>query len=931
MRRLLGTLLLGLGSSFLWGQPVKYQHSIRLDTGAHILHIQSTVRIPSSSFSGDSLWLQLPSRSTEDRQSALHKELEEDQLLDLHYAPAAKRGFIRIKKLGWNLPGAIQVQQGEFIGWPLPESLPDTISLRLQYQLKLPHRGLLGMGYEDHLYSIIDWLPRVPYYYQEQWHRTPVNTQNSRFLGKDHFEISITLPSSYELASSLAHQSHKNISPGTTRWLLSGQARSLQMHFSPHFRHHKIAGGKDLYTIEEHELMPAYISALENEVSNFFMGELDDSLDQHQRLVLLPEEEISYQSALMLSLSKASQRFDQSRKLAHARAQAAFRYRIHPHPRNFPWLAYGLPYYYQMTFASAVYPEERWVPYGDSWLGKLLDLDEFSYAYQNRFLYLFLARQGLAQSATTSMDSLTRLNFQAVTQAKTFLLLSHLRSYLSKGNFERGMRRYLHRQSEKSPGPEELRSAMQYFAAKPLQWWYEQSLPAEGIYDYKLTDYEYCSTVSTATVKNTGHLQTPFSLTGIKDGKPVLTEWFPGHEGKRSVQLHHEDYDYVALNYHLFHPEFNPHNNRVYDRWIAARTEPLRFQFYNNFEIAHNSQVFYMPMASYNAYDKLLLGAQLTNASLLVKKPWEYRITPKISTGTGSLTGSASLRYNWTLKPGGLVRQISASLFGRYYHYDKDLAYTRLSPGLNFYLRKPYPRSPLIQKLRLRTVMVDREMPPEISSAQRYELASYSVAQLGYRLENTAILHPTILKADLEYADKFTKIYASLDQRWRLPNRKWLIWRTFAGVFLRNQFYDQGHAANFYSFGLSQRPDYLFDYQLLGRSDTRGLWSKQFFISDGGFKQDMGVRADRYLATTGLTIPLYSVLGLYGDAGWADDQFYWGYGARLGLITDFAEVYFPLQSQREIHWDDHRYWKNVRFVLNLDIDAIINRLRRGLY
>lgn len=925
-------VLLGLTSFFLGtAQEVEYRHIIDLDTATHQLHLQTTVRIPSGDLPKDSLWLQLPSRSTQNRQSALHRELEEDQLLDLHYASAAKRGQIHIKKLRWNLPDSMRIKRGEFTAWPLPDSLPDTIVLRLNYHLDLPHRDLIGRGYAEELYSLIDWLPRVPYYRNQQWYRTPVNTRSSRFLSKDSFQIRITLPSAYELASSLPHQMRETAKPGSSRWTLSGQARSLQLHFSPRFKRHEMGSNQELYSLERHELMPSYISALEEEVSSFFQGELDDSLNQHQRLVMLPDEDISYQSAQMLSLGRASKRFDQSRKLAHARAQAAFRYRIHPNPQKYPWLAYGLPYYYQMVFASEVYPEERWLPYGDSWLGRLLDLDEFGYAYQNRFLYLFLARQGLAQSATATVDSLSRLNFQAVTQAKTFLLLSHLRSYLARGNFERGMRRYRLSALNSSPKPEDFQGAMEYFAAKPLQWWYERSLPAKGIYDYKVTDFEYCSTVSTATVKNTGHLKTPFSLTGIKNGEPVLTEWFPGHQGKRTVQLHHEDYDYVALNYHLFHPEFNPHNNRVYDRWIAPWTEPLRFQFYNNFELAQASQVFYMPMASYNAYDKLLLGAQLTNASLLVKKPWEYRLTPEISTGTGSLTGSASLRYNWTLKPGSLFRQISASVFGRYYHYDKDLAYTRLSPGINFFLRKPYPRSPLIQRLRLRAVMVDREMPQELDPAQGYELASYSVAQLSYRLENTAILHPTVLKADLEYADKFTKIYASLDQRWRLPNRKWLIWRSFAGVFLRNQFYKRGHADNFYSFGLSQRPDYLFDYQLLGRSDSRGLWSKQFFISDGGFKQDLGVRADRYLASTGLTVPLYSVIGLYGDAGWADDQFYWGYGARLGFITDFAEVYFPLQSQREIHWDDRQYWKNIRFVLNLDIDAIINRLRRGLY
>ena len=360
--------------------------------------------------------------------------------------------------------------------------------------------------------------------------------------------------------------------------------------------------------------------------------------------------------------------------------------------------------------------------------------------------------------------------------------------------------------------------------------------------------------------------------------------------------------------------------------------EPWSFQLYNSFEAADKSQIFYVPSVYYNAYDKLLLGINLSNKSVLVQKPLEYMLIPEFSTGTSKLTGAASFIYNYTTPKNHFFRQISFGLFTRYYHYDRDLAYSRISPSINLKIRKPSPRSPYIQSIRLRGVQVNRELPSNFDgNPSSFGRASFSLLNANYRLEYTNILRPTIFRFHIETAEQFGKLFVDFDQRWMLPNKKWLIWRNYAGIFLYNRLRDEGLQDNFYSIGLSGTQDYLFDYYLIGRSDQSGIWSRQFVTSDGGFKSETGAFADRFLLSSNLSLPIVGPLGLFGDVALSEEQMYWDYGLRLAFLTDFLELYLPIQNQDRNFLSEANYLSNLRFVIDLDLGNIINRARRGFY
>ena len=167
-------------------------------------------------------------------------------------------------------------------------------------------------------------------------------------------------------------------------------------------------------------------------------------------------------------------------------------------------------------------------------VGRLFDLDEHPYEYRNVFLYHFMARQGLDQPMSDSAAAFPKLNYQAIVQGKTSLQLDFLRNYVGERNFKRSMNKLLQDKKGQAVQPEDLIRSFGYYHNQDLDWFLGPLYTTSKKYNYSLKRTENCTYVYTATVRNKGQIQAPYSITGMKDGKPVLTEWYEGHERKKN-------------------------------------------------------------------------------------------------------------------------------------------------------------------------------------------------------------------------------------------------------------------------------------------------------------------------------------------------------------------------------------------------------------
>jgi len=892
----------------------------------------------------DSLLLQLPPISISAKESHWHRQMLEFQNTKAYFAKEEDLGGLQDLSVTLNGEVLTLCEACEIQSWQLPKGPRDSLVLRLRYKLHLPKGDFTPQGIKERYWALLDWLPRVPVLADDGWRAYSTDFFYNQYWPEDSFAISWNVPAEMRIAGNaqLVEQTeerwYQNLSSAAPtvrqgRKAVHYRHRGRHLHFflSPEFRVWE-RGGLRYFSLEAPPWLPAILPATQRTIGGFFNREVNDSLNRFHTVVFLPEKKRLLQSDGLLSLQDPKDLFDLEWQLTLARAYAGLTSLKPIDAARYPWLARGLPYAYAQWYVEEQHPEKKWLPYSNSLLGKIFDLDELAYSYENHMLYLFLARQGLDQPLGSTAHELTRLNLKAIAEAKAYLALNHLRQYVGVKNFKRSLARYLAADYPQYD-PLKLQQELDYYSNKNLDWFFKEGLSSADFYDYKLAQLDYCPTVATANIHNLGHRAVPYSLTGYQDGQKVLTEWHPGHLGKKSVQMYHARYERVVINEHQQQPEYRQNNNRMDRHRLLPKVEPLRLQLLNGFENPQKSEVYALPSANYNAYDRLLLGVSLYNEAL-VNKDWEYTLAPFYSTGTGKLTGNLALGYTQVLPKSSPVRSIKYGFFARYFHYDRDLAFSRFSPSVRFLLRKPYPRSPLIHSLRLRVVSVDRELRPNFDGvANSFNDASYTIFSMDYQRENTLILQPTILRAGVELGDQFGKLQLTLDQRWMLPNRRWLIWRGFGGLLLYNDFLKQGVRDNFYSFGLAGTRDYLFDYGFFGRSDTGTIWSQQMFSTDGGFRGASPVFADEWMLASNLSLPLWNMFGLYADVGVADDfdRLYYGYGVRIAPVSDFAEVYFPIGNQDGLLTRQRNYAVQIRFLIDLDLSNIRDRVRRGFY
>ena len=878
----------------------------------------------------------------ESQNSVIAKQLLEDQQVDYHFAHPKERFQIIEFKIFDDQQRPLEFTRGRSaeLLWLKPfanESQGDTTKISFLFQIKLPNAKWLGQGISDDGIFFQNLPPRLAFVDSSGFKPSVMTREGNRNRAAAKHHLSLKLPPQWmafsdnpsQIENDLFSQFIKNdftsLGSGLSLYYKSTNGSDLPFFISKNFHltsfenspHYAIWLGSQSPKQNLIDLTHSQVQKLQKwwhdqygltDTLSWKMVFLDDNLPETQSpglLVLKSKQNITYSE-----LEIARQYFS---ALLSEDALS----------QSNPWLSVGLAEFLAQSYVEETKPGASLSgPFENSLLAKLFDTDALPLGYQNQLLYLFLARQGLVQLANDSAEAYTRGTYLAQMRGLTALQLNYLHDYLGPAAFKRSLHQYL-----KGPKSEAaFKTSFQKGNRKSINWFFDGFQSSPTPLNQKLLNAEWCPSLFVVNSKSLG-TQIPYPISAFRNDSLIMEEWFLPHAQKEGKNFYLDRYDRLVLANPFRYPELHGKNNIGRVNGILPLTKPIQFQPYTNFENPTKTQIYWLPSVAYNAYDQLLLGMSLYNTTL-IPKTFEYRITPEYSTGTGKITWYASTVYNKAYFT-GTIRRLRAGLFYRQYHYDQDLLYRRFSPGLTLFFRKPHPRDPHIRSLRFRNVFVEREL--ESNENREVGFAGYSVFNIQYQSENTSILNPLTIKYDFQIGDLFSKLSAEFDQRIMLPNKRWLMVRAFGGWMPHNH---NPLNVNLFDFGLSGTQDYLFDYNFIGRSEESGIWSRQYFTTDGGFRSSGGIFARNWMAALNISVPVYKFLGFYGDVGFADglNRAYYSTGIRLALITDFLEIALPLSTDQipEV-WNESHYLMQGRFMMNLSLDAIINRLRRGYY
>ncbi len=599
---------------------------------------------------------------------------------------------------------------------------------------------------------------------------------------------------------------------------------------------------------------------------------------------------------------------------------------------NDHWLKNGLQMYLQMKFVDEFFPHLKLAGhFPDNF--KILGTRPLNFFHaaklkmndRYKLVYLYLARQNYDQPINTPYDQLSNMNQIAMSGFKTGLTFYYMDEYLGDGVFSNMIQGFSIENRGKITSRLEFRNYILENSPKNLSWFFDDYIDKKEKINFKLAKISEESDSLQIKIKNRTEFAGPFQVVAYNKGIPVKEQWYIMQERKGEIHFPKGEYTKIELNPGYLFPEFNDHDNYMKTKGLFRNSKKIQFKLYSDVDNPEFAQIFMNPQVRWNNYDKFLIGMKFHNQSLLTR-PFKWNISPKFSTGTGKLAGSANAQ-NTFMPESGWFRSITIGGGFKYEHYDVGLTYLKwyTSIGTNFAKK---PRESLSHGFLFNYDNLDKEVPRgEFQTDEN----KYGLWNFTYYYSKPDYINESFGAVTFQTAGVFQKLYGEFYYRWRYAPKKQLGLRLFAGVFTNNE-----ANTDYFNFGVSKVSDYAFNFNLLGRSESSGILSQQYVLAEAGFKSQLGFTVNQWVIATNVEFPLLNILDLYADAAVYqnkshDPKFIYDTGIKFKIIPDFLEFYLPVQSSLGFEPAMDKYWERIRFTFNFNLSSIINYLRRGWY
>ncbi len=518
------------------------------------------------------------------------------------------------------------------------------------------------------------------------------------------------------------------------------------------------------------------------------------------------------------------------------------------------------------------------------------------------------------------IEHFSKLNYTTLSYAKAGLLFNHLSNSSVNGSIDQFIRNCI-----KERDKVDLKSQLFTEFGTEGKWFYS-SLSGTATYDdFYIKESHVVKDSLYIEVYNRGNGSYPIKLSLLNDSSN-FDLWIPAFDRDTVVTLKNEGWKSIHIDPDGSLIEMNKRNNlhKIHSWKVVQNLGKFRLQPFLSLYNPYKRQAFVFPSFRWNNYDKSILGLSFNNRSFPLMNT-QYRIVPEYSTSTGKLIGNGGLKTN-VYFPNKQFNRIELSGYYKKNHYDFDLDVERYSFGLKSFLKPSHRGDARLRYLNLKSISISAE--PAIESVVE-QPQDYSVISLSYHHENRKVNKPYFFSTEVQWSPDFMKIQTDFLIKFRtFSHNKNNSLRLFVGkLFELNK---DIQSPSYYDFGLSNSNDYLFENLLLGRSDNSGIWSRQFFVNDGGFKTLISNPINEFLLSANLQLNIWGSIGFFGDIAIVDrlnNAILWDTGLRLQVVDEFLELYFPIKSSSTNEFQNERYLDNIRFVLNLDVDDMFEKFR----
>ncbi len=870
---------------------------------------------------------------------------DKNSTLGKRFSDEFERSFLLAKddEKGFTNNVIILDQNKSTLDWCRIENKVDLIKIRLEnklfpnqsikliliYSLKIPSDSFTGYGFG-----------KKNNFYLKDCFLTPARYENGAFVTNSNaniddianalsdYELEISIPKSIELITDL-NQDNYSENPITNSYILSGKNRqsfSLLLDKKSSYFSYSNGSIEVLTNINDSKLDDIKKAIVIDRVVGF----VNDNIGQYP----YPKVTISQAdydrnpfyglNQLPSFLSPFSNEFLYELKFLKTYLNNFLRNSINLNQRNDYWISDGIQVYMMMKYMDEFHPESKMM--GSISRFKILksfNLVNLDFNQQYSYYYLLMVRKNLDQSLNEPKDKLIRFNEKIASKYKAGLSFNYLDSYLEQNAIPTSIKEFYALSSTKQVSRKDFETILKSKSSKNLDWFFNTIIDSRDLIDYKFGTITKQKDSLTFTIKNNTKTTVPIPVFGVKNKQVVFKKWLENVEKDSTFTVSRTGYDKIVLNYKNEVPENNLRNN-----WKSLKlfglNRPLKFAFMKDLENPYYNQILYVPSFEYNLYDGAMLGLRFHTKTIL-EKPFVLDVNPMYAAKSGSLSGSFSFGINKDYREGKLYN-MKYFMSGSTFHYAPDATYVKLNPTISMTFREPDFRNNHKSGISARYNIINKEKSQFLLQEKEDNYSIFNLRYFNFTNEVTSLLS---YNSDFQYSNGFSKISGSIFHRTLYDDNRQLSLRFYAGSFITNK-----TTTNAYSFGVSGVNDYLFEYNLFGRSESSGLFSQQYILADGGFKSKiLPTKANKWLVSTNASFTIWNWIELYGDIGLAKNrsvspEFLYDNGLRLNFVQDYFELYLPIYSNNGWEIAQSHYDEKIRFIVTLSPKTLLNLFTR---
>ena len=591
------------------------------------------------------------------------------------------------------------------------------------------------------------------------------------------------------------------------------------------------------------------------------------------------------------------------------------------HNRKNYWEKEGIVTYLLINYIENNYPDLKLIgKYSELFFLKKRIFSSYNFNEQYRLFENIISSRNINQPIMISLDSLTRVNQKIINPYKIGLGYKMLSQYAGNEIFSKAINEYIKLNKLKNTGYVSFQDVLKLKTSNNLNWFYNDYLKIKSKGDYSIQKINSNKQTSSFKIsKSKDYLNFPILLSFSKNNNVIDEKWLMFKNNDTIVSFENQTKTFIEINKNRFVSESN-YNNNISS--FENFKKPLKFVLFNDFNDPKKNQIYYTPLFNYNLYDGLMPGVKLSNATPIFK-PFTYKISPYYSSKQKDILGKINLKY---VKYHDNNKLFSTQYFigASTFHYKENLAYTTLYPSITFTFRENDLRSNYRQFINIRYISVYRE---ENVNQEKYP--NYNIFNAKYIFSNISGEKGLTFNADLQYSKNFFKnTFTFKFRNYYKDNRQYNL-RLFLGKFISNSSKD-----DYYSFSTYRARDYMYNYNLLGRSESTGFHSQQYIGSEGALKSKVKVEyANDLLLSLNAGITLWQWVEGYYDYAVIKNknektQSAFDSGIRLNILTDYFELYFPFYSSIGNELNQSNYLEKIRFKITFDVNTISSLISR---